>query len=85
MNEQRLPPGWDEARIRQVIDHYDAKGEDEQAGQDSHRELGRCAGRHDVMVAEEAMTAWRKEKRPTGIDRMTFLHLVTYIAACKRA
>jgi hypothetical protein len=37
------------------------------------------------MVAEEAMTAWRKEKRPTGIDRMTFIHLVTYIAACKRA
>ena len=33
MNEQRLPPGWDEAQIRQVLDHYDSQDEDEQAAE----------------------------------------------------
>jgi len=30
MSEQKFPPGWDEARVRQVLDHYDAQDEDEQ-------------------------------------------------------
>ncbi len=30
MSEQMLPTGWDQARIRQVLDHYDAQDEDEQ-------------------------------------------------------
>lgn len=28
---QRLPAGWNEARVRDVIRHYDAQTEDEQA------------------------------------------------------
>lgn len=32
MNEtQKLPPGWDESRIREVLTHYDNQTEDEQA------------------------------------------------------
>ena len=31
MNEQKFPPGWDEAQVRDVIAHYDAQTEDEQA------------------------------------------------------
>jgi hypothetical protein len=30
MSEQKLPPGWDEERIRQVIAHYENQTEDEQ-------------------------------------------------------
>jgi hypothetical protein len=30
MKEQRFPPGWDEARVREVIAHYDSQSEDEQ-------------------------------------------------------
>ena len=33
MNEQKLPPGWDEERIRGVIDHYDSRDEDERAAE----------------------------------------------------
>ena len=31
MNEQKFPPGWDAERVRQLIAHYDAQTEDEQA------------------------------------------------------
>ncbi len=30
MSEQKFPPGWDEARVREVIAHYDRQSEDEQ-------------------------------------------------------
>ena len=28
--EQKFPPGWDENRVREVIDHYENQIEDEQ-------------------------------------------------------
>ena len=31
MSKQQLPAGWDEARIRDVLDHYEGQNEDEQA------------------------------------------------------
>ena len=31
MSDQKFPPGWDEERVRQVLDHYDHQSEDEQA------------------------------------------------------
>ena len=31
MDTQQFPPGWDAARIRDVIAHYDNQSEDEQA------------------------------------------------------
>jgi len=33
MSDQEYPPGWDEARIRQVIEHYDAQDDDERAAE----------------------------------------------------
>ncbi len=30
MSEQKLPPGWDQARIREVLDHYECQDEEEQ-------------------------------------------------------
>jgi hypothetical protein len=33
MNKQKLPPGWDGDRIREVLDHYDSQDEDERAAE----------------------------------------------------
>jgi hypothetical protein len=30
MKQQKFPPGWDEARIRKVLAHYENQTEDEQ-------------------------------------------------------
>lgn len=30
MTEQRFPPGWDEKRVQDVLDHYEGQTEDEQ-------------------------------------------------------
>ncbi len=30
MSNQKLPPGWDEQRIREVLDCYESQAEDEQ-------------------------------------------------------
>ena len=30
MTENRFPPGWDEARVREVLAHYESQTEDEQ-------------------------------------------------------
>jgi hypothetical protein len=33
MNQQKLPLGWDDSRIREVLDHYDAQDDDERAAE----------------------------------------------------
>jgi hypothetical protein len=33
MNPSKFPAGWDEARVRDLIDHYDNQTEDEQAAE----------------------------------------------------
>lgn len=30
MSKQKFPPGWDEARVREVLAHYESQDEDEQ-------------------------------------------------------
>lgn len=30
MNEQKFPPGWDAARVQEVLAHYECQTEDEQ-------------------------------------------------------
>jgi hypothetical protein len=32
--ESRFPPGWDEARIRQVLTHYETQSEEEACAED---------------------------------------------------
>jgi hypothetical protein len=31
--KQQFPPGWDEARVREVLAHYENQGEDEQSAE----------------------------------------------------
>ena len=34
MSEQKLPPGWDESRIRRVLDHNESQTDDEATAED---------------------------------------------------
>jgi hypothetical protein len=33
MKKQKYPPGWNEKRVQQVLDHYENQTEDEQAAE----------------------------------------------------
>lgn len=35
MSVQKFPPGWDEARVKRLITHYDEMGEDELLAEDA--------------------------------------------------
>jgi hypothetical protein len=34
MRQDRFPPGWDEERVRKVLDHYEEQTEDEAVAED---------------------------------------------------
>lgn len=34
MSDQKLPPGWDETRVRRVLDHHEAQTDDVAATED---------------------------------------------------
>lgn len=34
MKTNKFPPGWDEARVRRVLEHYEAQTEDEAVAED---------------------------------------------------
>jgi hypothetical protein len=34
MNRSKYPPGWDEARVRRVLEHYEAQSDDEAVAED---------------------------------------------------
>lgn len=34
MTETRFPKGWDEARVRRVLEHYESQSEDEAVAED---------------------------------------------------
>lgn len=33
-NEDRFPPGWDAARVRELLDHYEVQTDDEAVAED---------------------------------------------------
>jgi len=33
-NQTQFPPGWDEARVRRVLEHYEAQTDDEAVAED---------------------------------------------------
>lgn len=33
MSEQKSPPGWDDVRVKELIDHYEKQSEDEEAAE----------------------------------------------------
>ena len=34
MSDQKLPQGWDESRLREVLDHYESQSDDAAAAED---------------------------------------------------
>jgi len=34
MKQSKFPPGWDEERVRKVLDHYQSQSEDEALAED---------------------------------------------------
>jgi hypothetical protein len=34
MSDPRFPQGWDESRVRRVVDHYESQSDDEAAAED---------------------------------------------------
>jgi hypothetical protein len=64
--EQKFSPGWDEARVRRLIDHYDNQDEDAQVAED---EAAQKAEGQTVMVVPTALVPAIREllaRKPTG-------------------
>jgi len=58
MRQDRLPPGWDEARVRKVLAHYEEQTEDEAVAED---EATLEESTHTVMeVPQELVPAIRE-------------------------
>lgn len=34
MSKKEFPPGWDEARVERVLDHYESQGDEEAVAED---------------------------------------------------
>lgn len=50
--KQQFPPGWNEAKVRQVIAHYENQTEDEALAED---EAARHAAEHTLMYVPKAL------------------------------
>jgi hypothetical protein len=37
MTENRFPPGWDEERVRRVLEHYEMQSDEEAVAEDEER------------------------------------------------
>ena len=58
MKRSQFPPGWDEERVRRVIDHYEAQSEEEAMAEDEGAFEGSdCAM---VEVPKELLPAVRE-------------------------
>ena len=68
MSEQKFPPGWDQARVQRVIDHYENMSEDELLAEDeAAREAGKS--RLSVPAANANGKAKRKGKQTKALSR----------------
>ena len=68
MSDQKFPPGWDEARIRVVIEHYDSQDEDERAAE--IEAAWEAEGMTLMSVPTELVPEIRGTARPQA-DRLT--------------
>ncbi|MDX2035937.1 MAG: hypothetical protein SFX72_04750 [Isosphaeraceae bacterium] len=59
MNESKYPAGWDAARVKRLIDHYESLSEDEEVA-DDEAGASEGEGRTVVSVPEELLPAVRK-------------------------
>ena len=71
--ESHFPPGWDEERVRELIEHYDAMTEEEL---EAELDLTRVDDGHTLMViphelvpAVRALLAGAVEPAPVGAER----------------
>jgi hypothetical protein len=56
--KQQLPPGWDEKRVREVIDYYENQTEDEQLAE--HEAAFAADGQTVMVVPTELVPEIRK-------------------------
>lgn len=57
MTQTRFPEGWDEQRVRRVLEHYEGQSDDEAVAED---EAALCEPEHSVMeVPTELVPAVR--------------------------
>jgi hypothetical protein len=55
MSQNRFPPGWDEARVRRLIDRYESQTEDEATLEDRSQTLIEVP--NELVPAVRAMIA----------------------------
>lgn len=58
MSKQALPPSWDEARVRRLIEHYDQMGEDAMVAEDEAAQ--EAEGQTLMVVPTELVPAVRE-------------------------
>jgi len=67
MKQSKFPPGWDAARVKRVIDHYESQDEDEAIAEDeaAFEESGRTVMEipSDLVPAVRELIAKRKGTR----------------------
>jgi hypothetical protein len=63
MSKQHYPPGWNEARVQRLIDHYENMSEDELLAED---EAARQAGTSHLAVPGASPTSNGAQRRKKG-------------------
>jgi hypothetical protein len=59
MSQPKFPAGWDAARVKRLIDHYEALWEDEQVAEDETA-AGEQEGQVVITVPEKLLPAIRQ-------------------------
>ena len=59
MSDPKFPAGWDAARVRRLIDHYESMSDDELAAEDDAAAVER-PGQAVVTVPDELLPAIRQ-------------------------
>ncbi|CAN5613102.1 hypothetical protein BH23PLA1_BH23PLA1_44020 [soil metagenome] len=59
MSEQKFPPGWDEKRVKDLIDYYESLSEDEQVAEDEAA-MKEQEGQTVITVPNKLLPAIRK-------------------------
>ncbi len=73
MKRNRFPPGWDEARVRRVLEHYEGQTEDEAVAEDEA--AFRMRGQTVMVVPKRLvpeitrLIEGRRSTRQTSSDR----------------
>jgi hypothetical protein len=58
MKDQKFPPGWDEARVRKLIEYYDNLDEDSQVAEDEAAQ--ETEGQTTIVVPSDLVPAIRE-------------------------